>query len=425
MIRFFLVLITTLVTSFFLFPFDLPVGIAVNTKMVLALLGACAFGLDKSLRRDPYLTKDLIVIFMLTATVSVWGFLVTSVNNTSDYSYARYIISVAVWFFAAYFVVWLIRQIHGTVDVKLLGCYLIGVCVFQCVLAYSMTLSPALKRFVDSLMAGSIGTIGRFAGRLYGLGAALDPAGLRFSAILVLDAFIISRTDFGKKPFQGALLIVAFLIISVIGNIMARTTTVGMIVGLVCIIVSLSIEKDTAKKSSLLSVSLPVMLILLILSVWLYNVFPDFRSNVRFGFEGFFSLVETGRWEVHSNDVLRGMIVWPESLKTWLIGDGYFNSPLDNPDRFGQVYEGFYMQTDIGYLRFIFYFGVIGLLGMISIFVKSTLVCVQAFRDAGWMFVILLLINLIGWMKVSSDIIMVFAPFVILAFQKDALKTNY
>lgn len=419
MIRFLLVLITTLVTSLFLFPIDLRVSIALNTKMVFALFGAGVFAIDKSMRGDSYLAKELFVIFLITATISVWGFLVTLLNNTSDYSYAKYIISIFVWLFAAYFVVWFIKQIHGTADVELIGYYLIGVCVFQCVLAYAMTLSPSLKSFIDSLMPYSIGMDARFAGRLYGLGAALDPAGLRFSAILVIDSFLITQAEFDRKPLQGALLIIAFLVISVFGNIISRTTSVGMIIGLAYILVSSLFEKNNSRKTSFLNVSIPILLILLVLCVWFYNTSPDFRDYVRFGFEGFFSLIEKGRWEVHSNDVLKSMVIWPESLKTWIIGDGYFNSPLDNPDRFGQVYRGYYMQTDIGYLRFIYYFGVIGLLGMISVFMMSAIICVHAFRDAGWMFMILFMINLIGWLKVSSDIIMVFAPFLILAFQQE------
>ena len=140
---------------------------------------------------------------------------------------------------------------------------------------------------------------------------------------------------------------------------------------------------------------------------------------MRFGFEGFFSLVEKGRWEVRSNEVLKKMIVWPETLTTWVIGDGYFNSPLDIPDRFGQTYTGYYMKTDIGYLRFIFYFGTIGMLGMVAFFSTITYICAKANKDIMWLFITLLLVNLVGWLKVSSDIIMVFAPFLVFSMTKE------
>ena len=53
------------------------------------------------------------------------------------------------------------------------------------------------------------------------------------------------------------------------------------------------------------------------------------RKNFRFGFEGFVSLIEKGRWEVDSNETLKSMFVWPDNPKTWTIGDGYFSNPVN------------------------------------------------------------------------------------------------
>ena len=419
MIRAILILIAGLVTSFFLFPFDLPVSLTINTKMVLAVLGAGVFFLDRSLKRNTYVSKDLIELLIIPVFVSIWAFFITSVCETNDYSYATYVASVSVWFFAAYFVVWLVKQIHGSVDLKLIGYYLVGVCVFQCVLAYLISLSPSLEAFENSIA----GHPARVQGRLYGMGAHLDPAGLRFSGVLIITAHLITQTDFDKQSWKGFILFIAFLILSVIGNMIARTTTVGMVVGLVYIIVMMASGKSVSNSSSFLSVTLPISVLLLLLCIWLYQTDISFHKYLRFGFEGFFSLAEKGKWEVHSNDILMDMVVWPESIKTWIIGDGFFMSPLDNPNRFGQISKGFYMHTDIGYLRFIFYFGTIGLLGMICVFFKSALICIRSFLNDKWLFILLLLVNLIGWLKVSSDIIMVFAPFLILAFQKDLIET--
>ena len=48
----------------------------------------------------------------------------------------------------------------------------------------------------------------------------------------------------------------------------------------------------------------------------LCNIDNQFYYRFRFGFEGFFSLVEKGRWEVSSNEILKNMVVYPETLKT-------------------------------------------------------------------------------------------------------------
>lgn len=61
------------------------------------------------------------------------------------------------------------------------------------------------------------------------------------------------------------------------------------------------------------------------------------------------------------------MYVFPDNLKTWIIGDGYFSNPYNtDPFYIGTRSRGYYMGTDVGYLRFIFYFGLIGLSAFIA-----------------------------------------------------------
>ena len=60
------------------------------------------------------------------------------------------------------------------------------------------------------------------------------------------------------------------------------------------------------------------------------------------------------------------MVVFPDNWVTWLIGDGYAANPMDktlsffDPYYTGPIYHGYYKGTDIGYLRYIFYFGLVG-----------------------------------------------------------------
>ena len=46
------------------------------------------------------------------------------------------------------------------------------------------------------------------------------------------------------------------------------------------------------------------------------------------------------------------MYIFPENIKTWIIGDGFWANPSGS---------GYYMHTDVGYLRLIYYFGLVGL----------------------------------------------------------------
>lgn len=45
----------------------------------------------------------------------------------------------------------------------------------------------------------------------------------------------------------------------------------------------------------------------------------------------------------------------PENTRTWIIGDGYCGDPNNDPYYIGpQPKGGYYMGTDVGYMRFIF-----------------------------------------------------------------------
>ena len=69
------------------------------------------------------------------------------------------------------------------------------------------------------------------------------------------------------------------------------------------------------------------------------------------------------------------------------------------------------MGTDIGYLRFLFYFGTIGLTTFIIYFCKVAKACAERFPKYATMFMLILAINMIVWLKVSTDIFLVFAIF--------------
>ena len=414
-----LILITGLITSLFLFPFNLPVSITVNTKLIISAFGVVLFIFDKIKTGGPIISREFLVLSLICAIISIWAFFITVVNGTSDYAFARYLISVWIWLGGAYAVVWLIKAVHGRISVEVIGNYMIAVCVAQCLLAYSMTIWPSLGRFVDSLMGEGQAYMSATENRLHGLGAALDPAGLRFSAVLVILAVIASNTDADSHILKSILYFISFVIIVVFGNMISRTTTVGAAMSIMCFIVLKWPKKGVVYFDRTWRVIGIGLLLAVVFSTFLYKSDISFRNNIRFGFEGFFSLVEKGRWDVSSNEILKGLIVWPESLKTWIIGDGFFDNPKDIPDRFGQLYGGFYMKTDIGYLRYIFYFGCIGLVGMIVACAYITKTCIRELKGYSLMFFSLFLITLIGWLKVSSDVIMVFAPFLVLAYIQD------
>lgn len=113
-------------------------------------------------------------------------------NDTYDYTYATYLVSMWVWLSGAYVVIQAIKKLHGGISVEQVCNYLIVVCVVQCLIAFAMTQYLPLKNFVDSFL-GSTGFMGKMEDRMYGIGASLDVAGSRFSVILVMIVCLLSK----------------------------------------------------------------------------------------------------------------------------------------------------------------------------------------------------------------------------------------
>jgi hypothetical protein len=211
----------------------------------------------------------------------------------------------------------------------------------------------------------------------------------------------------------------------------ARTTTIGIILSIflwIFLYFKYKFIGAFQKQENLVKVvkTLSIYIILLLpVVIYLYNTNELFFANLRFGFEGFFSLVEEGAWNVKSNKMLVSQIVWPDNFKTWLIGDGYFDGPSNtDPYYVGPTMTGFYMWTDVGYLRFIFYFGLIGLAAFMFFFIKCGQVCAHKFRNYALLFWLLMLLNFIIWFKVSTDIFVVFALFLCISQEDNGAYEN-
>ena len=409
--------ILLIVTSFFFFPFEFTFLPGINTKMLLAAMGLVLFVARAAASRSASLDREFFVLIIFASIVSLSGIISVVYNATTDLSYASYVVSFFVWMGGAYFVISSIRFLHGKVTPLMVINYLAAICVVQCVIALLISRNPLVKDFVDSFLGGD-GFMGKLENRMYGIGCALDVAGLKFSCVLVAISFVVMN-GLCQPKLQTTIYWIAYLVIAVVGNMIGRTTSVGVVVSLIYILVHCIFYGYREFLKSHVLPLLLLMVALLPLLIYLYNNSPKTREDLRFGFEGFFSLAETGRWETNSNNRLSDMFVLPDNPKTWIIGDGYFDNPYSDPNFNGDNPTEFYKGTDVGYLRFIYYFGVIGLISFVVFFLVAFWECASRHRKYAILFLMILTINYIVWVKVSSDIFLIFSLFLCVPSESD------
>ena len=392
----------------------------------MAVLGVVTFIVNAIISRKTVISSKVINIAVCAFLVSFWGIISVLFNGTNDYNYASYFVSFIVWVAAAYFVIKCIKVVHGYVSVKVVCNYLIAVAITQCLLAIALDLLPTFKNIINDLVVGfasmySAGDGLEKAGRLYGIGAALDVAGTRFCAILSIIGIMAYNS---KNKLTQTIYLLSLIVLFVVGSMISRTTGVGAIF----VIIYLLISRTDNNKFFYIQF-LIISVFLTIIGVFLYSTSPFFYDNIRFAFEGFFSMFETGEWRLQSTDALRDMYRFPDSLKTWIIGDGYFEEPYSvDPYYVGETrgWGLFYMGTDVGYIRFLYYFGCLGLFSFMFYFIRITKESIADFPKEKWVFYALLFINFTIWLKVATDIFCLFALFLCISKEdNDAYEKQY
>lgn len=403
-VQVFMVLLTGLMMSFYFHPVLFVAYPVYNTKIMLAIFGGLMLVYNTIRTKDYALSKGLLSALMIAGLFSLVCLVsVVIVNGTEDYSYASYPMSAIVWIMGAYGAINFIRWTHSKVTIELVVRYLAGGAAFHSIFSQVMDRNEGVKSFINSIFFVSSDL--DEAGRLYSFGVGLDPAGVRFAVILIMIAGVLTVSKEVRKS-TGLIVfyILSFVIISILGNIISRTTTVGMGLGLFIFAISTGLYKFVLKVSKLKIIRvLGIALALGVPStIYYYNTNASFREQVEYGFEGFFSMAESGEFQTGSTDVLATMWIWPEDTQTWIIGSGQIGSrALDDYDYF----------TDIGYCRFVFYSGLIGLTLFSLYFIYNGIHFSRYYPRYKYIFLVLIAVTFIVWIKVATDIFQLYALF--------------
>lgn len=394
--RILIVFVLTVLVSFYLFPFQftfLPPSI--NCKMLVAAFGVVAFAFDCVRKGAMNLSSYTLFSALLAGFFSLWCYFCVLESNSVNYEYCDYIVSYFTWMLGAYGVYVFLRMAHGAVDLPLLTRYLALAAVFQCVTAVMIDNIPAFSDFVDRFMYVE-DNFYQANNRMYGIGAALDSAGIRFSVILILIAHQLSSNEQARTDTRFlATFMIAYAVTIIVGSVISRTTLVGAGMGLAYIIISLVKMRRggfiTTRMVRLYALFFLLLGFIVIVSIYMYNNNETFRGYLRFGFEAFFNWVETGEFRTDSTDTLNDrMWIWPKDIRTWLIGRGMFG-----------IYDN---NTDIGYCNFVLYCGVIGLLIFSTYFIYCHTALNRKFKRFWPVTLLFIALTFIIWVKVTTDI---------------------
>ena len=402
-VQVFMVLLTVLMMSFYFHPVFFTAYTVYNTKTMLAVFGGGVLVFNTIRSKDYALSKGLLYALMIAGVFALVNYISLVINETEDYSYTSYPASALVWVIGAYGAITFVRWTHGKVTIELVVRYLAGGAAFHSILSQLIDRNDSIKNFVDSIFYVSPDM--EEMQRLYSFGVGLDPSGVRFAVILIMIAGVLTLSKVVKKSV-GLMVFyfLCFAIISVLGNIISRTTTVGMGLGLFVFAISTGLYKFVIKigKIKIMRVLGGILALGIPLTIYYYNVNDSFRDQIEYGFEGFFNLVESGEFQTSSTDELSTMWVWPTDTKTWIIGSGFFGSRAEGN------YNYF---SDIGYCRFVSYSGLIGITVFGLYFIYNAVYFSIRYPRYRYIFLLMIVVTFVIWAKVATDIFQLYALF--------------
>ena len=401
-VQIFMVLLTGLMMSFYFHPTVILALPIYNTKILLAIFGGGMLVFNTIRTKDYALSKGLLYALMIAGVFALVNYISLIINDSQDYSYTGYPMSALVWVMGAYGAITFVRWTHGKVTIELVVRYLAGGAAFHSILSQLIDRNESVRNFITSIFY--VAADMEEMQRLYSFGVGLDPSGVRFAVILIMIAGVLTLSKVVKKSI-GLMIFyfLCFAIISVLGNIISRTTTVGMGLGLFAFAVSTGLYKFVIKVSRIriMRVFAVVLAMGIPLTIYFYNTNASFHDQIEYGFEVFFNLFESGDFQTGSTDELSSMWVWPHDTQTWLIGSGLFRSQSSDFTYF----------SDIGYCRFIFYSGLIGFTVFGLYFVYNAIYFAIRYPRYRYIFLLMIVVTFVIWTKVATDIFQLYALF--------------
>lgn len=318
-----------------------------------------------SLLTIPLILKDGQIRQLLkTRTISlsfnflfVWGlisFISILANGTKDLYFISVIISQLNVLLSSIFIIYILyfKFKFSSFDLINLIIFVIFLFNLSAIILYKF---PSIKDLLFSMTVRETPYEAEFIAnatfRFVGFGPHFFGAGVINGLGLILISFILKN----KKVNLVATIyyLILFIVILFAGSIASRTTIIGFLISILNYILKVNIFRWK---------NIPFIIGL---GLFIFFIMNFINTNVdsneltgltKFGFEYYYNFKETGQFTTSSTENLKEMIKMPSSFLTYILGDGYFTDPNTS---------FFYKGIDIGYLRLIYYSGIIGLLFMI------------------------------------------------------------
>lgn len=282
--------------------------------------------------------------------IFMMGFFSTILNDAYEFQFALRGIYIYFFIFLGYFIVTLMIKTTKKFSLYIVLEWMVFVTVVQALLSFTLFFSPNLLSLyndlvvIDTVNEDKLELLNSF--RLIGIGAVQYATAAVQYGIMLWTIILLHKQKESWVSRHKIMSILIMILFCIAGILSGRTFFLMLFMTPAYIIY---INGRNSLYSSIKYLLILILLLSVIggaVAVYLYTEYYEIFNWV---FEVFINMNESGYWESASTDQLQGMYIFPDNILTWLLGDGRVSNGL-----------GFYMNTDVGYIRSIFYWGILG-----------------------------------------------------------------
>ncbi|UNY97886.1 hypothetical protein MQE36_12415 [Zhouia spongiae] len=350
-------LILIIIAFIYIYPIFLQ-AIPVPLDRVLQAIGFFTFIVTPNFRIKIIRASGFWKFYFLTFIILILVFFAQLRVGSNDLYFFKTIADTFLSFFSSYLIIWFGHQYIKRFNLAYLLQLIVFLAVIQSLISFFFFTNPGIYETYLSFLnetanEGLISRIGLLNKRFMGIGSnffsGVIKYGLALFSLIILPYYdkklIISKNKY--------LYWFCLLMILVGGVLTGRTFFVAIALGLV---MKMFLEKVNIilllrrgiKLIIILAITIPIILLVA-------KSFIDLdRLSVVYGFifELFINFLSEGEISTSSTNKALDMYIFPDNIETWFYGDGKMLMPTGE----------YYMGTDIGFIRLIFYFGIISTL---------------------------------------------------------------
>lgn len=295
------------------------------------------------------INRTMLQIIICGIIIFIVGFCSSNIlNSDGDLDVAKRGILMILDLFFGLLVTFLLRKSKEKYSLYTLIELLINITIIQAIISIIFFLSPTIcenyLRLIEVRDVSGMEKMSAF--RIIGVGDVRYATGAVQYGLIIWGIIALRHSRYG---FYGNHKNVSYIVISLFTLLGIMSGRVFFVLFAVTILYLVALNKGRfilAAKEYLVTF-VPTIILGGVAFIYLFSENEDL---IKWAFEIFINLNDSGNLETASTDQLYDMYVFPDTIKTWLIGDG--KSVNEN--------GGFYMNTDVGYIRSIFYWGLIG-----------------------------------------------------------------